>query len=218
MKLRMPYVFCTQLCTIFAIVLAFAWPGFAPALAQDQQQQQGRQSLQLNSELVHFIKRTEIVHDVVLMAMTDGEVHVRNAKTNEQTVIPLASSIGFMTAAPVTRQHTRALGMLALVDGQRIPGRLSSSEDSSGAHDDVIRWDHPWFSQLGIELDRVEWIALDAAAGAPVAGDADTVTLRNGDRLEGFVASLSHTTLAIENDGRVQNIPIARVATIALVN
>ncbi|MGI9014689.1 MAG: hypothetical protein ACR2GY_10620, partial [Phycisphaerales bacterium] len=46
----------------------------------------------------------------------------------------------------------------------------------------------------------------------------DTVTLRNGDRLEGFVASISHTTIAIENDGSVQNIPIASVATIALVN
>ena len=110
-------------------------------------------------------------------------------------------------------------GMLALTDGQMIPGRpLDSDEQTRG---DTLRWQHPWLGQLAVEIDSINRVVFRAGAQPPPAGDGDALLLANGDVIEGFLLSLGDPVeLEVERgDGpEVSSIPRERVAAATLLN
>lgn len=75
-------------------------------------------------------------------------------------------------------------GVLDFIDGQRLPGTYQFN--ANGAF-----WDHRWIGAVPIEIDRLASIRFLAAATVVRRPDGDTVTLRNGDEIRGFVDSLA---------------------------
>lgn len=108
----------------------------------------------------------------------------------------------------------RAYPELRLVDGQVFPGslRLTATPPT---------WTHPRLGSIGIDLETVESIRLVDGVKLPVVTTHDSVVLRNGDRVDGFVLGLADP-LEVEQETngttKVLSIPLQRVAAIALVN
>jgi hypothetical protein len=84
-------------------------------------------------------------------------------------------------------------GVLDFADGQRLPGTFEVN--ASGAF-----WNHRWIGAIPVEIDRLASIRFLAATSVVRQPDADTVVLRNGDVLRGFVESLA-ADLELELDG-----------------
>ena len=116
--------------------------------------------------------------------------------------------------------------VLTLFDGQRLPGRpVPALPDAEGDAAEVLRWRTPLSGVLAVPLDRVRSVRLTPEAGpdAQARGDdaplADTVTLRTGDTLTGFVEAFGAEGLQIDADdlGAV-TLPLDRVRTVRLAN
>jgi len=108
-------------------------------------------------------------------------------------------------------------GLLVLTDGQRLPGKLAGASDAG----DRVRWAHPRFGEAGVPLDRVRAVVLRAGGKVPApAGGADIVLLANGDRLTGFVETMTTAGVSFVADGSEQAIelPLDRLAAVRLGN
>lgn len=115
---------------------------------------------------------------------------------------------------------TRPQGRLDLTDGQVFPGNLWPA----GSAPDHIGWETRLWGSSAIPLELVASVRLtaDSDPGRPdtrqlPGATQDTVWLRNGDRLVGFVDSIGET-INIETD-RAQpptSIPSERVAAVTL--
>lgn len=110
-------------------------------------------------------------------------------------------------------------GVIELVDGQRLIGRLDMS---APAAEDMVNWSTPTGGRVAVPIDRVSRI-VDAAAMERVipipdsAGDEDALLLLNGDELTGYVLSLAPTA-SIETSTGVIELPSDRVAGAVLAN
>ncbi|MCW5776290.1 MAG: hypothetical protein KIS87_07630 [Phycisphaeraceae bacterium] len=104
-------------------------------------------------------------------------------------------------------------GMLALTDGQRIPGRLSETPASDGR----LRWEHTLFGTLDVNLERVRAIAFTSPWTDRLPLSDDTITLINGDRVQGFVERIG-PEIVLDSGGARAAIPVARAAMIELAN
>lgn len=108
----------------------------------------------------------------------------------------------------------RAYPELRLTDGQVFPGSLRVAATPPS-------WTHPRIGSIAIDLETVESMRLVEGVEIPIVTTHDSVVLRNGDRVNGFVLGLADP-LAIEQETngttKVLLIPLKRVAVIALVN
>jgi len=104
---------------------------------------------------------------------------------------------------------------LRLSDGQVLAGGLIGFAERDGR--DVVRWKHPGLGLLEVPMDRVACVQLDASVPARSSTAADSIVLRNGDTLEGFIEGFGGT-LTIDVSGQKQEVELARVAAVCLVN
>ena len=107
-----------------------------------------------------------------------------------------------------------AAAWIELTDGQRFIGRLAPG----GENADGIGWHSPVFGPLHFPLDLVRAIVLDQNAARPTDfGADDTLVLRNGDVLTGFIAHIGPFA-EIDIGGRPVSVPIDRVAVAIFSN
>lgn len=111
------------------------------------------------------------------------------------------------TSVPITTMH--------LSDGQVLVGGFAGFIDREGR--DTVRWKHPALGLIDVPVDRVAWMQFDSSSQDTRGGDADTVVLRNGDRIEGFIDSWD-SPLTIDVKGQRQEVELNRVAAIWLVS
>jgi hypothetical protein len=121
-----------------------------------------------------------------------------------------------------TLNDTRPQGRLDLTDGQVYPGSLWPA----GSTPDHVGWETRLWGSSSISLERVSSLRLIADSD-PRRPDTrltpgatqDTVWLRNGDRLVGFIDSIAES-VSIETDraAPAATIPIDRVAAITLAS
>ncbi|TVQ54384.1 MAG: hypothetical protein EA377_05840 [Phycisphaerales bacterium] len=148
--------------------------------------------------------------------------HRANGETN-RVEIPRAETLALMTDRRLTdrRSGRKAdAGVLARTDGQVFPGHPVERTDQRGGTE-TLEWHHAWLGQLSVELDDISRVVFQPGAQPPTTGDADTLLLTNGDRIEGFLLSLSETIeLEQIRDGspEIVTLPRDRVAAVRLVN
>jgi hypothetical protein len=104
-------------------------------------------------------------------------------------------------------------GVLRLVDGQSIPGVLSSEP----VEPDRVRWAGRVGGLLSLPLERVASLQLRPVAMPASDGTSDVLLLTNGDRVEGFLASVG-PAVTIEAGGTPTIIESSRVAAASLAN
>lgn len=107
-------------------------------------------------------------------------------------------------------------GVLELVDGQRLPGRLVPTAGSG----ETIVWEHDAFGEITVALEDIAVVSTNREAHELLkAGERleDELLLVNGDRLSGFVIELGAPT-EIETESGVVRVEQGRVAGAALSN
>ena len=104
-------------------------------------------------------------------------------------------------------------GVLRLVDGQSFPGVLSSEPPEA----DRVRWAGRVGGLLSMPLERIAAMQLRPVAVPAEGGKNDVLLLTNGDRVEGFLASVG-PSFTIEVDGKPTAIEAGRVAGASLAN
>ncbi len=106
-----------------------------------------------------------------------------------------------------------ATATLALTDGQRLPGRLADAPAADGR----LRWEHTLFGTLDLDLERVRAVAFASPWTDRPPPIDDTITLVNGDRVQGFIERIG-PEIVLESGGSRPVIAAARAATIELAN
>ncbi len=107
-------------------------------------------------------------------------------------------------------------GVVELVDGQRLPGRLVPTAGGG----EVIVWEHSSFGEITIALEDIAVMARTRSAHEALGtGERveDELLLVNGDRLSGFVIELGEP-VEIETESGVVRVEHDRVAGAALSN
>jgi hypothetical protein len=104
-------------------------------------------------------------------------------------------------------------GVMRLIDGQSFPGVLSSEP----AEPDRVRWAGRVGGLLSMPLERVAAMQLRPVAMPLCDGTSDVLLLTNGDRVEGFLASVG-PLVTIEVGGSPTTIESGRVAAASLAN
>jgi hypothetical protein len=102
--------------------------------------------------------------------------------------------------------------VLVLVDGQRIPGTLESRQG-------VATWISAWCAPWPVVTDEIRSVIFDQSI-PPQASDTDVVQLKNGDRVTGFVTTITPEKITVDtNSGTnaVVSIDIDTIAAISLV-
>jgi hypothetical protein len=111
---------------------------------------------------------------------------------------------------------TPAAGRLELTDGQVLPGSLTP-----GGKDDSVAWRSNLWGPLEVPLDNVATIVTNTqrfdAAAQTFRPAEDGVLLANGDRLEGFVASVT-TDVKLEQGDKVTALPLSRIDGVRFAN
>lgn len=103
-------------------------------------------------------------------------------------------------------------GVLELIDGQRLAGAVAgASEDGQS-----VVWSHPTIGRVTVSLEKLRSITMRGEPLPHETAATDVVVLANGDRLSGFVASVSaeQVKLQSQGDGKAIELPTARVRTI----
>ncbi len=146
-----------------------------------------------------------------VMVRLDAEgASVRGADGAERRVA-WSGSLGAVSAS-ASGAVDEGTGMMALADGQRIPGRAEMTPSG-------WRWRHPMLGSIDPASDSLRWISFEGAAPPAPSADADVVLLRTGDRLEGFVARIADPLpLEPRTPGAPTLVPLEGVASISFVS
>ncbi|MBX3354064.1 MAG: hypothetical protein KF724_00020 [Phycisphaeraceae bacterium] len=140
--------------------------------------------------------------DAVTLRLGDGSMRS----------LPWASVVGVITGAPLDRDTIPGFATVRMATGERLPGRLEAN--ASG-----VRLLHRWLGAVDLRADSMQWLSLDGGPAVTARPDADSVRLRTGDRLDGFVSQIADP-IAIEAlaGGAVTRLPIESVQSIAFVS
>lgn len=103
-------------------------------------------------------------------------------------------------------------GTILLSDGQRIHGELATKGTTA-------TWKSVWLPDRTIAPEGIRALVLDGDVPPP-ATDADAVHLRNGDRVEGIVASITASGVALERSGTKDTVqlPWGTIRAVMLVS
>ncbi|MBI1335636.1 MAG: hypothetical protein GC164_01585 [Phycisphaera sp.] len=119
---------------------------------------------------------------------------------------------------PDTQPH-ESLSTLTLNNGQCLVGQWRGAINDG----QMVQWEHPTMGLFQVSLDAVRSVRWVTAAGGqsindPTPRTRDTLTLTNGDTLEGFVTGLDERNVNIRiNDARTATpVPIDRIAQLDL--
>ena len=119
--------------------------------------------------------------------------------------------------SPILRRNR---GLLHLRDGQRIPGVLAGRPAEAA---DAVAWVQTPVGEMQIPLDDIRLIvpSVERDPGPVDLAEGDRVVLANGDRLEGFVDTITDRVAVITGEGpeeRRVEVPIDRVVAVRLVS
>lgn len=191
-------------------------PAFAPRILIDRELKQrpvklaGFDSKSIQIVDIGGLIRTEPV-EKYLAIVTQGPVTTALTLEDRATDVPVDEIPGVLPWAP---GETSRASLLTLADGQRLTGRPDARET---APDQFITWTHPTFGSLRFPIDRIKRIDVAPASvfalTSPAKSKDDQLLLANGDRLEGFVASVSNP-LSFEVDKKPISLPWQRIATV----
>jgi hypothetical protein len=186
-----------------AAVLCAATPGFAQA----------------DADTFRVIDRSLASRVLRVMEITTDEL-VLSEPTGEMTSVPVDDCLALVRVT-TDRAAVRGVGRLVSSSGQVLPGVPATRPAPPHAGSpDVLVWQHDWLGALDIPLEEIAALTFRPAEPLPEPGQTDAVVLRNGDRLEGFIASLHDpVSLELDMDGvrRTVDLPRERVASAALV-
>lgn len=165
----------------------------------------------------------------IRLAEITSDTIVWDHPTGDAALVPLENALGLVAGggdvdAGASRGRISALGfersILRLTDGRRLTGSLSAQEELP----ETLRWQHPLLGAVDVPLEQIDRLVLQRATVGPASVDVlpsalrnDVVLLRNGDRLEGFVAALGRDAV-IEIEGREVVVPMESVQQVALAN
>jgi hypothetical protein len=164
-----------------------------------------------------LIRRDRPVEIVVVAEISPHRLVHRDSSAGWVTV-PLEQCVALLDAEAII--VPRGQGWLQLADGQRFPGQALSG---SRPQDGVLVWvQSSWLGRMEVPLDRIESVTFVGGASVPAPGDADTLQLANGDRLEGFVTALGDpiTVEVLNGDGstpKTIELPLDRVVSVRMV-
>jgi hypothetical protein len=127
----------------------------------------------------------------------------------------LQRAIGWIPKRNRVLQQRRPFALAQLADGQMLVGSFGGFVTTESGS--VSRWKHHGLGMVSVPIDQTVLIQFEPLAGSLTAADADVMLLRNGDRLGGFVKSVS-AEVEMEVQGVVQPVPVERIAGIALVH
>ncbi|MGE3109442.1 MAG: hypothetical protein AB7G11_15505 [Phycisphaerales bacterium] len=179
------------------------------ALLDRQLNEQSIELLSISADQIHFRDaagqpQSIRTHDAAALLPAWWSPRTRPTDSFSASVVPVKK-------APST------LGVIELVDGQRLGVRLATD---ASPDPDTLYWESSLFGRLNVRLDRVRRLRFSpvpATTAAPHASKDDVVVLQNGDRLVGLIDRIG-PTVSIEIDGRVVDTPSRQVAQIDLVN
>ena len=140
----------------------------------------------------------------------NGTIHSENGIDLGSTAlawIPKGDGVGTIERRPFS--------MTKLTDGQVIIATFGGFHIEPPST--IVRWKHPGMGMMDISVDRTSLIQMQPMEKPPVASNSDEIVLRNGDRISGFIESFEEPII-IENAGVKREIPLDRVAGIALVS
>ncbi len=192
----------------FLALLAAAASARAQVVIDSQLREHHARDLRLADGVFHFTSQgkadeTLSISDV-LAILPDRVAGVGSGDTDDSEWIQ------------VGRDRIAPAGWIELTDGQHLPGRL----EIANVKPDSVSWRHPSLGASAWPLESVSVIAMQSdvrAKDVPPASAGDVVLLTNGDRLEGFVASIGET-LSMDVGGQPLEIPAARVRVVRLAN
>ena len=108
--------------------------------------------------------------------------------------------------------------VLDLITGERLIGRVAPEFEHRGARADELVWEQMSGEEIAVPLDEIDRLTI-VPGDTPRRPDEvdDLIVLRNGDRLGGFVDRID-TSVALDQSGRLVEVPLERVAVIDLAN
>ncbi|MEM9884160.1 MAG: hypothetical protein AAF800_14700 [Planctomycetota bacterium] len=114
---------------------------------------------------------------------------------------------------------TQAAAEIELIDGQRLTGRWVGVARGGEA----VVWAHPSLGTFTLGLDDLRSVVFGDAGPTESRGTtpaADTATLRNGDRIAGFVVAVSEMSVALLPDGADAEVqlPLAELVSLTFAN
>ncbi|QQS08578.1 MAG: hypothetical protein IPK69_11385 [Phycisphaerales bacterium] len=167
-------------------------------------------------------------HHVRELRLEGGVLHFLEHSNTPQT-LPLSGVLALLpdraTSATqpedsewiqVGRDRIAPSGWIELTDGQHLPGRL----EVANSKPETVSWRHPSLGVSSWSLESVSILAMQSdvlAKDVPPPSAGDVVLLTNGDRLEGFVASIGEM-LTMDVGGQPLEIPATRVRVVRLAN
>jgi hypothetical protein len=110
------------------------------------------------------------------------------------------------------------LGMVELIDGQRLVGRLMGV--GGGGDGQALLWEHPQLGQVTVPLEQVSSWSRGPAASTSVTPATDQIELLNGDVASGFVEKLTQDQIQLKpQDGSAMlSLPLGNVKSVRLAN
>lgn len=174
--------------------------------------------------LLPIASAQDIAVDRVMLDLAAHRTHIGLLEVNTDSIVYTEASGLVRTArlsdlaavyAPLPAPPLDpSAAWIELTDGQRFVGQLAPG----GENTDGVGWDSPVFGPLHFPLDLVRAIVLDQNAARPTdIGADDTLVLRNGDVLSGFIAHIGPFA-EIDSGSRPVRIPIDRVAVAIFSN
>jgi hypothetical protein len=108
------------------------------------------------------------------------------------------------------------LGMVELIDGQRLVGRLIGV----GGDGQALLWEHPQLGQVTVLLEQVSSWSRGPVASTSVTPATDQVELLNGDVASGFLEKLAQDQVQLKpQDGSAMlSLPLGNVKSVRLAN
>lgn len=190
---------------VLATLLAAA-PASAQVVLDAQLHEHRVRDLRLEGGVLHFVEHTNTPQTLplsgVLAILPDQAATATQSEDSEWI--------------QVGRDRIAPSGWIELTDGQHLPGRL----EAANAKPEAISWRHPSLGVSSWPLESVSIVSMQSdvlANDVPSPSAGDVVLLTNGDRLEGFVASIGEM-LTMDVGGQPLEIPTTRVRVLRLAN
>ena len=122
-----------------------------------------------------------------------------------------------MAAPPAASRSRLTEGMIELTDGQRVRGKWAGAREQS----DAVLWSHASLGEAVISLEQLSQLTFGPEAiDPPRDRTGDVVVLANGDRVRGFIESITNREIAIDADehGAVLRFGLDRVSAVFLAS
>lgn len=192
-----------RVCAAWACGAGLLWPA-GTALAQPETD---APRVVLDRELRPIRGRIVSLNDESLAIREESGLQRTMPRGEVLAILP--ERAGRVAAGPTEQ---RPMSRLHLVDGQVLPGSFSPGDEG-----EMVRWESALAGPVRVALEDIAAIVLGVGSTPERPSTLDVVRLQNGDVLEGFVAGVG-SLVRVERDGRVAEVPVSRVASIALAN